>query len=922
MNIKTNENLFLITEENPYNNKDIKNKHDSRNKNPFNNRKIASRSTETFPTNIISPKNQTLTTENASNAKTIHNETNSDKNIIIKRRKRRQQTVFQPRNNEIIFIYDILFHSDSKHNSLNFNKLRHFIIEHQNKVNSDYDSYLKESINANDDSEKVKELETLISRYSIVIFYLLKRNKIEEAKKILLLMIKENMNYIDYHSHKLFKIFNKLQQKFEIIKVYPKQTKELFKIYSFIIKYCDLFKLTKFKNKFLVRYLALQSLNYKVFKRKIEMHGFSAESRNQIKFWFAICLHNASYFAINAYCPPRVPIAMCGLILKLYRNLDENLSTKQERSLLINTSYNQGILYYINNQPELALHALKLTKQKIMSFHDNENSGYNNVNKVFQFVDNSKINSSITVNNKNNVAGHKNSLIQNYFLGLNTKELLFNKRIRNYSFASSNDFVEQVFINEGNRKKSLKMQDISEIFFLNLNLNENADPIDDYSFLNKKTVSPYPSMRGSQSDFDKFLKTKEFNIPQYIKEPLFFNIELLMTEIELDRKNYNLAYEHIKNCIILILVVKQLGEPNKNNNISIYQKELNIMSEFLEIIEKNNKDKKLYAQIRSLKTINFRLSMQQADKKMKKSGKMVTIKDKNNPAFDKEKTKMEKEIEKFFIFLNSLSVYQIKLLNDIQPVNDTRNDLPIFFNNQFKDTLSTAQRVNLEKLNIMSLSRCTILNDPNNYILPSNLVFRTLNQKKNANDKINDKNNSKINDNNNFLITFNGSLMNNDDNENEDDKELESDFRFSGTEELKNFKKIIFSKNCNKDLKLFFLNNFLYAISILKKSESSEVQDMIDYPEIMIEPIKRFKRKNKDKAKYINENKQEIFKHLMFFPEFKELLDQNASYFKNDKKNKIIKSKKRSLSSSISNENMISISNSIIPEDINNNSNV
>jgi hypothetical protein len=87
-----------------------------------------------------------------------------------------------------------------------------------------------------------------------------------------------------------------------------------------------------------------------------------------------------------------------------------------------------------------------------MSFHENENNGYNNVNKVFQFVDNSKANGSIIVNNKNNAAIHKNSLVQNYFLGLNTKELLFNKRIRNYSFASSNDFVEQVFINEGKKK--------------------------------------------------------------------------------------------------------------------------------------------------------------------------------------------------------------------------------------------------------------------------------------------------------------------------------------------------------------------------------------------------------------------------------------------------------------------------------------
>lgn len=97
---------------------------------------------------------------------------------------------------------------------------------------------------------------------------------------------------------------------------------------------------------------------------------------------------------------------------------------------------------------------------------------------------------------------------------------------------------------------------------------------------------------------------------------------------------------------------------------------------------------------------------------------------------------------------------------------------------------------------------------------------------------------------------------------------------------------------------------------------------MIDYPEIMIEPIKRFKRKNKNKVKYINENKQEIFKQLMLFPEFKDLLEQNPSFLKDDKERKIIKPKKKSISSSFTNDNMISIYNSIQSEDINNNNNV
>ena len=310
----------------------------------------------------------------------------------------------------------------------------------------------------------------------------------------------------------------------------------------------------------------------------------------------------------------------------------------------------------------------------------------------------------------------KNSSTQKYILGLNTKELLFNKKLRNHSFNSSNDFVEQIFINEGNRKKSLSMEEISDIFLLNLNENGSfTDNAEDNHFLGKKYSVNFPSIRGSQTDFEKLLKMKEFS-PQYLKEPLFLNIELLMTEIEIDRKNYTSAYGHIKNCIILILIIKQLGENKPNKQ---YQKELCVLLEYLEIIEKNNKDQKLLSQIKSLQNLSLNMKLE-GEKKLKKSSRLTNLsKDKKEKLLvDNEKMKISKEIEKFFIFLNSLSMYQIKLLNDTQPTNDNRNDLPIFFHNQFKDTLSTIQRIDLEQLNIMSLSRCAILNEPDNYILP------------------------------------------------------------------------------------------------------------------------------------------------------------------------------------------------------------
>ena len=84
-----------------------------------------------------------------------------------------------------------------------------------------------------------------------------------------------------------------------------------------------------------------------------------------------------------------------------------------------------------------------------------------------------------------------------------------------------------------------------------------------------------------------------------------------------------------------------------------------------------------------------------------------------------------KEIEKFFIFICNLSIYQLKTLNDTQPnPSNKRNDLPIIFNNQFKDCLTNAQRMDLACLESMSLTRYIILKDTNEDICPENLDFR------------------------------------------------------------------------------------------------------------------------------------------------------------------------------------------------------
>ena len=82
-------------------------------------------------------------------------------------------------------------------------------------------------------------------------------------------------------------------------------------------------------------------------------------------------------------------------------------------------------------------------------------------------------------------------------------------------------------------------------------------------------------------------------------------------------------------------------------------------------------------------------------------------------------------MEKFFIFICGLSLYQLKILNESQPEpSERRNNLPIIFNNQFQDCLTNAQRMSLALLETMNLTRYILLKDSNKEICFENLDYR------------------------------------------------------------------------------------------------------------------------------------------------------------------------------------------------------
>ena len=188
-------------------------------------------------------------------------------------------------------------------------------------------------------------------------------------------------------------------------------------------------------------------------------------------------------------------------------------------------------------------------------------------------------------------------------------------------------------------------------------------------------------------------------------------------------------------------------------------------------------------------------------------------------------------------------------MNDFQPKTKNKNDLPILFHSQFKDSLSGSQRISLEKLQTMTLSRYMILQDSDKPILPTNLKFEILNKKKQKKKK--NINNFSFNYNVNFTKTSNEE----DDVYSMTDNDSDIDISIK-TKEHEIFQKIMLSKNNNIELRKFLFKYYDFVIKILRNANEADIENIIENPKIIVEPIKT----------YINNNKNT--KRKMFFNEY------------------------------------------------------
>ena len=709
-------------------------------------------------------------------------------------------------------------------NSLRMNDLRKYIIVIEKRVKDNEVKLINYNI-----SDFTREIYNLFARFSFIIFIVLENQKFEQAKDVFLLMLKENIKYINHMEVKIIDVY-------QSSKHCPKETYELLRIYAFIIKYSRFFNMTYYCNIFLGRYLEVIYYIYNWFNNRDHAKGSNLDIKNHINYWFSLVLHNATYISILYYFPINLSINLNKMIIDLYEDINENLLTYKEKSLIIKVLYNLSLSYYLNGQNEKALNSLNGVRDKILN---SENFSYLR-NSIFN--KNFKKKQNVNIISKN-VDKNGNELISkeedgNRLSTANSFSEFVNNKIDNDN-DSINKLVEEEKIKETYSKNKIKLEDIE--LLINYGLK--------YGLIKNKNSSSFNQIN---------ILSKKLSIPNYFNNPLLRKLELLIGEIELDKKNYKSAYEHILKAFYIIILLKLC---KKSEEYTSLYREQKIIEKYLTLIEKlkekeidnsseekseissfdnsldpssiiNNDDsfkdnyKKDYGDI-ILNKYNLNLYLNKG-KEQKSSSKIILVSEKEIDY------KLMQDMEKFFMFLCTLSIFQISLLNETQPDSVKRNDLPILFSSQFKDCLSMNQRNALNNLQTMALNRFDVLKNPNGFIVPNNININIIKEKKM--EKYKRKRTFK------FINKY--------------DEDENNDIQIRQTKEFKLYLKIINSGRLEKEVKEFLKNNLYLVLKVLKKTDGSAIDNIIESPNIIIEPIKHYKRQKKKYFETLNIKKK------------------------------------------------------------------
>jgi hypothetical protein len=728
----------------------------------------------------------------------------------------------------------------------NENLVRKLIIKTQNNM---YKQYEKNSFfNPNNDIyNKMLTLKETISNYCLIIHIYLKKNQYMKALELFLLMCKKNKMIIDYFSTKINYHLPRMTKSNRIAKYFPLITRLFMQVLSCLIKLSSKFCKTILENYFTRKYLEIINIVSDTVKIKFGDISNVVGMENYIKhignYFYANCIFDTSIYYFIKY----QPLILCNFILQhildLYKNDSFNDLLDVEQVLLLKVNYNLGLFLYADGCNIEAINNLNQAKKRLFDINElpltkeaNNNNKAHNTNQNDNSNDfiSAPILSKLTYNNKR------------FGSFLNDKEKRSSKKY--FLNKTNNDNMKKIFhkntqkdLNDNHFNCNRSLLRMSGSSFMEKTLNKySGSQQKNKGLITSETESRASLPRKSSGVLFGFQIMTLQQQCENVEEKIYNEIELILGEIELSQKNYPEALKHLKKLLKNhkrskpfirdkkkdsddhSKISKKEGTESNNCNFNLLadsdkKKIMGLLDKIDQEYDRNNNcnDNSIDIEI------------------PKRSTHFYIIR--NNTNLDGKKLINSKEMEKFFIFILDLSVYQLKILNETQPKpSKKRNDLPIIFNNQFKDCLTNSQRMYLSRLESMNLSRYIILNDVNGDICPENLDFRFMKYRIKDTDSDDEKEfnkyqctkikERKYTDNHKTQDETNNSYKYN--NVRSSYKKLKSDLerKTFSTNDLET----LLSYIKNKEIKEFidsYKNDILKLLNNLKKEEQNEIRN-------------------------------------------------------------------------------------------------
>ena len=605
-----------------------------------------------------------------------------------------------------------------------------------------------------------------IANFCLVISLYLQENRNIEALKLFLLLCEQNKKTLNYLTFKVLEQLPKISNRNKIAKYYPTITKTLLQIISVLIKLAGKFNKSVLENYFIVQYLKIVhilSITVVKYINPVKIDEINTQLKNERRYFYSNCLFDCSIYLFNRFQPLNISISILNHTLDLYNNQNVNYILNEiESTLLLKINYNLGLFYYVDGLNMEAINNFNQAQDRVA---DIKNFPVSKTRKSRISLDEKDLMMNKLRNNNNNSS---NNLILDFddILGPQNNQNSRNKYVRS-NIKPGTHIV--------NGRESIEQQ--SSLLFKVTNDSMKSQG-------NKKNIKIYSTIYLGAFNILRFKNPIEI---ESVRDKILIEIKLNLAEIELKNKNYKESINHLN--FILNMQKKatyaDFGLFDKDNIRLIKSKTNNNQNEIDTIVNKTREKTRFINELKKTKSENTNsIFLMTRDKStnntLKENTSTNNINNTNSPqqimkyhltngdkskimrlleeiemaSWEKDTNKLKnknqysevakypydrsknylirnqkiitsKEMEKFFIFICSLSIYQLKILNDTQPPpSQRRNDLPIIFNNQFQDCLTNAQRMNLSLLETMSLSRYILLKDTNKDISLENLDIR------------------------------------------------------------------------------------------------------------------------------------------------------------------------------------------------------